>query len=38
VIPENIDAIRAISGIEQDPRVSMQKTDTSLHVLKDFRR
>ncbi len=36
VIPENIDAIRAISGIEQDPQKSIQKTDKSLGIVSSF--
>lgn len=35
-IPENIDAIRALSGIEQDGSRSIQKTDLSLGITKDF--
>jgi glyceraldehyde-3-phosphate dehydrogenase (NAD(P)) len=30
VVPENIDAIRAISGLEVDPLKSIEKTDLSL--------
>jgi len=36
VIPENIDAIRAIAGIEADPQKSIEKTDKSLGVVKSF--
>jgi glyceraldehyde-3-phosphate dehydrogenase (NAD(P)) len=36
VIPENIDAIRAITGIEKDWRRSAIKTDTSLGIVKKF--
>lgn len=36
VIPENIDAIRSISGIEKDPEKSIQKTNQSLGVTKSF--
>ncbi len=36
VIPENIDAIRAISGIESDPQKSIQKTDQSLGITASF--
>lgn len=36
VIPENIDAIRAISGIEADPQVSIQKTNKSLGISSSF--
>lgn len=34
VIPENVDAIRAITGIERDWRRSLEKTDRSLKVPK----
>ncbi|MCS7140123.1 MAG: type II glyceraldehyde-3-phosphate dehydrogenase [Candidatus Nezhaarchaeota archaeon] len=33
VIPDNIDAIRALTGLERDWRVSVRKTDKSLGVL-----
>lgn len=36
VIPETIDAIRALSGIETDPQVSMARTDASLGLQRDF--
>jgi glyceraldehyde-3-phosphate dehydrogenase (NAD(P)) len=36
VIPETIDAIRALSGIEHDARASIAKTDNSLGLVKDF--
>ena len=36
VIPEIIDAIRAMTGIETDWRKSVFKTDESLGVLKSF--
>lgn len=36
VIPENVDAIRALTGIEQDGRRSIEKTNGSLGVLKNF--
>jgi glyceraldehyde-3-phosphate dehydrogenase (NAD(P)) len=36
VIPEIIDAIRAMTGIETDWRKSVSKTDESLGVLKSF--
>jgi glyceraldehyde-3-phosphate dehydrogenase (NAD(P)) len=36
VIPENIDAIRAITGIEKEWRRSAIKTDTSLGIVKKF--
>lgn len=38
VIPENIDAIRAITGIEQDPQKSIQKTNQSLGIVSYLRR
>lgn len=37
VIPENIDAIRAISGIVTDPIISIEKTNKSLGIISDFR-
>ena len=36
VIPENIDAIRALSGAEASGAASIAKTDAALGVLKDF--
>lgn len=36
VIPETIDAIRALTGTVQDGRESMRITDEALGVLKDF--
>lgn len=36
VIPENIDAIRALSGIEKDPEVSIAKTNASLGIVSGF--
>lgn len=36
VIPENIDAIRAIMGIEQDPQKSILKTNLSLGIVSSF--
>lgn len=36
VIPENIDAIRAITGIEQDPQKSILKTNQSLGIVSSF--
>jgi glyceraldehyde-3-phosphate dehydrogenase (NAD(P)) len=36
VIPENIDAIRAITGIEQDFQKSIQKTNQSLGIVSSF--
>ncbi|MDW7672803.1 MAG: type II glyceraldehyde-3-phosphate dehydrogenase [Bacillota bacterium] len=35
-IPENIDAIRALTGIEKDGARSIEKTDQSLGITKDF--
>lgn len=36
VVPENIDAVRAITSIEKDWRKSVAKTDSSLGVVKAF--
>jgi glyceraldehyde-3-phosphate dehydrogenase (NAD(P)) len=36
VTPENVDAIRALSGIERDSARSIEKTDRALGVLKEF--
>lgn len=36
VIPENIDAIRALTGIERDPLKSIEKTNSSLGIQKSF--
>lgn len=36
VIPENIDAIRAITEIERDWRKSVEKTDKALGIMKKF--
>ncbi len=36
VIPENIDAIRALTAIEEDGQRSIAKTDTSLGITKNF--
>lgn len=36
VVPETIDAIRALSGIEQDGMQSIAKTDKALGVLREF--
>lgn len=36
VVPENVDCIRALSGIEQDGAKSIEKTDRSLGMMKDF--
>ena len=38
VIPETIDAIRALMGIEQDAARSIAKTDASLGMQRDFLR
>jgi len=38
VIPETIDAIRALTGIETDPAKSIAKTDASLGLRRDFLR
>ncbi len=35
-IPENIDAIRALAGIEKDGSQSIKKTDQSLGITNDF--
>ena len=36
VVPENIDAIRALTGREQDGMASIAKTDQALGLLRDF--
>jgi glyceraldehyde-3-phosphate dehydrogenase (NAD(P)) len=36
VVPETIDAIRALSGIEPDGERSMERADASLGVLRTF--
>lgn len=36
VIPENVDAIRALAKIEQDSHRSIEKTDASLGLTKNF--
>lgn len=36
VIPETIDAIRALTGIEQDAATSIRKTDTALGLVREF--
>jgi glyceraldehyde-3-phosphate dehydrogenase (NAD(P)) len=36
VIPENIDAIRVLSGIEKDPKASIARTNTSLGIVSNF--
>jgi hypothetical protein len=32
VVPENVDAIRALMSLEKDAHRSMEKTDRSLHI------
>ena len=36
VVPENIDAIRALTGIEKDARASIEKTNRSMGIVKSF--
>lgn len=36
VIPETIDAIRALSGIEKNGMISIEKTDHALGIVKEF--
>lgn len=36
VIPETIDCIRALTGVETDPSVSIARTDQSLGITKSF--
>lgn len=36
VVPENIDAIRALTGAETDPARSIPKTDESLGIRRRF--
>ena len=36
VIPENIDAIRAVGGTEEDPQASIGKTNNSLGIVSAF--
>ncbi|MEO6357721.1 MAG: hypothetical protein ABIU77_14710 [Ferruginibacter sp.] len=36
VIPETIDAIRALTGIEQDAKKSIMKTNKSLRIKQKF--
>jgi glyceraldehyde-3-phosphate dehydrogenase (NAD(P)) len=36
VIPETIDAIRALTGIESDPKKSIEKTNRSLGITQRF--
>ncbi len=35
-IPENIDAIRALTGIERSPEASINRTDQSLRIVNGF--
>ncbi|MGE5620428.1 MAG: type II glyceraldehyde-3-phosphate dehydrogenase [Sphingomonadaceae bacterium] len=35
-IPENVDCIRALTGIETDAAASIQKTDRSMGIVKNF--
>ena len=35
-VPENIDAIRALTGIETDGARSIEKTDRAMGIMKDF--
>ncbi len=36
VSPENVDAVRALSGIERDGARSIEKTDRALGMLQEF--
>lgn len=36
VVPETIDAIRALTGIEQDGLRSIAKTDKAMGIVRDF--
>ena len=36
VVPENIDAIRALIGVEQDGRASIAKTDRAMGLTREF--
>lgn len=36
VVPENVDAIRALAGSERDSRRSIEKTDRALGIVKNF--
>ncbi len=36
VIPENIDAIRALTGVEKEGKVSISKTDKSLGIMSTY--
>ena len=35
-MPENVDCIRALTGTETDPARSIEKTDRSMGIVKDF--
>jgi glyceraldehyde-3-phosphate dehydrogenase (NAD(P)) len=36
VVPENIDAIRALTGIETDGKASIAKTDRTMGLVREF--
>jgi len=36
VVPETIDAIRAITGIEKDSAASIAKTDRAMGLVREF--
>jgi glyceraldehyde-3-phosphate dehydrogenase (NAD(P)) len=36
VVPETIDAIRALTGIEEDGLKSISKTDAAMGVMREF--
>ena len=36
VVPETIDAIRALTGIEEDALASIAKTDQALGLVREF--
>lgn len=36
VVPESVDAVRSLTGLEKDWRVSVAKTDESLGIVKSF--
>ena len=36
VVPESVDAVRSLTGIEKDWRVSVEKTNASMGILKSF--
>lgn len=36
VVPENIDAIRALTGIEEDGKASIAKTDRAMGLVREF--